>query len=266
MRSGKSEELARKKRETRSKKALLLLVPVLIALAAFQGPRLMKQLGDAKEATEEKQGEVVQGFEELAPNGPPTATDPAQPAQDAQAALAAAEGIADTDTPATPGDSDLVSFTRFDARDPFVQLVDDAEGDESADGSSPNEETTSSGSTTATTSATSSTSTASSSSSGSSDPTTATGGDTSSGSGETASQVTLTVNGDVIVVAVGDPFPAADPAFKVVAIEGDVVKIGLASGSFSNGVETLDLGEGESVTLISQPDGARFTIKVTSIG
>ncbi|MCC6223557.1 MAG: hypothetical protein IT201_08725 [Thermoleophilia bacterium] len=265
MRPAKSEELARKQREARSKKALLLLLPVLIALAVFQGPRLMRQLGDAKEATEAKQGEVVQGFEELAPNGPPTATGEAQPAPDAQAALAAADGIADTDTPATPADADLVSFTRFEARDPFVQLVDDTEGDESADGSSPNEETTSAASTSASTSATSSSATASSTSSGSSDPTTATGGDTSSGS-DPATEVTLTVNGDVIVVAVGDPFPAADPAFKVVAIEGDVVKIGLASGSFSNGVETLDLAEGESVTLISQPDGARFTIKVTSIG
>ena len=81
-----------------------------------------------------------------------------------------------------------------------------------------------------------------------------------------ASQVTLTVNGDVVVVAVGDVFPTADPAFRLVAIEATVVKIGLASGSFSNGVQTLDLEIGESVTLISQPDGARFTIKVTSIG
>lgn len=259
--STKSEEFARKQKSARSKKALLLLLPVLIALVAFQGPRLMKRLGDAKEATEEKQGEVVQGFEELAPNGPPNTAPAAVPA-DPAAALAAAEGIADTDTPAQGAESDLVSFTRFEARDPFVQLVDDAEGDESSETSSPNEET----STSSSTSSTSSTATASSSSSGSSEPTTATGGDTSSDTGDVATQVTLTVNGDVIVVAVGDAFPAADPAFKIVAIETTVVKVGLASGSFSNGVQTLDLEVGESVTLISQPDGARFTIKVTSIG
>lgn len=258
--STKSEELARKQKAARSKKTLLLLVPVLIALVAFQGPRLMKRLGDAKEATEEKQGEVVQGFEELAPNGVPATTAPGVVPADPAAALAAAESIADTDTPPPGGESDLVSFTRFEARDPFVQLVDDAGAEESADASSPSEEI----STSASTSSTSSTATASSSSSGSSEPTTATGGETSSG--EVASQVTLTVNGDVVVVAVGDVFPTADPAFKLVAIEATVVKIGLASGSFSNGVQTLDLELGESVTLISQPDGARFTIKVTSIG
>ena len=130
--STKSEELARKQKAARSKKTLLLLVPVLIALVAFQGPRLMKRLGDAKEATEEKQGEVVQGFEELAPNGVPATTAPGVVPADPAAALAAAESIADTDTPPLGGESDLVSFTRFEARDPFVQLVDDAGAEEPA--------------------------------------------------------------------------------------------------------------------------------------
>jgi hypothetical protein len=33
------------------------------------------------------------------------------------------------------------------------------------------------------------------------------------------------------------------------------------SGSFSNGVDTLTVKLGEPLTLISQPDGARYTIK-----
>lgn len=269
----RSEELARKQREARSKKLLLLLVPVLIGLAVFQGPRLMKQFDKAKETTEEVQGQVVQGFEELAPNGVPAETAPlGAPADPAIAALAAAEGLPDTDVPLEAGESELVSFTRFEPRDPFVQLVDDATEEDAS------ETTDSSGDTSTDTSADSGTDDSTSSSSDADDSgyddsgtydsgyDDSTGDTDSSDSGDTASQVTITVNGDVIVVAVGDTFPAADPAFKVVAIEGNVVKIGLASGSFSNGVDTLDLEVGESVTLISQPDGARFTIKITSLG
>lgn len=266
----RSEELARKQRDARSKKLLLLLVPVLIGLVVFQGPRLMKQFDKAKETTEDVQGQVVQGFEELAPNGVPAeAALPEAAADPAIAALAAAQGIPDTDVPLEPSESDLVSFTRFDARDPFVQLVDDAtEEDATSDG-------TESGTDSSTDSETDATSTDSTSSDSGSydsgsdaydsgyDDTT---GTDSSDAGETADQVTITINGDVIVVRVGDVFPVADPAFRIVAIEGNVVKVGLASGSFSNGVDTLDLEVGESVTLISQPDGARFTIKITSLG
>lgn len=89
-------------------------------------------------------------------------------------------------------------------------------------------------------------------------------GDTSASTATT--QVSISVNGTVTVVAVGDTFPTNDPAFKLVAIDGNIVKIGLAAGSFSNNVETLDLEVGDSVTLISQPDGARFTIEIVSLG
>ncbi len=261
----RSEELARKQRDARSKKLLLLLVPVMIGLVVFQGPRLMKQFDKAKETTEDVQGQVVQGFEELSPNGVPAETAlPGAVTDPAIAALATAEGIPDTDVPLEASESDLVSFTRFDARDPFAQLVDDVtEEDAASDVAESSTESSTDANSTDSTSSGSDAYDSGSYDSGYDDTTGDTG---SSDSGETASQVTIAVNGDVIVVRVGDVFPVADPAFKVVAIEGNVVKVGLASGSFSNGVDTLDLEVGESVTLISQPDGARFTIKITSLG
>ena len=42
------------------------------------------------------------------------------------------------------------------------------------------------------------------------------------------------------------------------------IKFGLVEGSFSSGVETLDLDLGKSITLISQPDGFRFTIELVA--
>ena len=38
--------------------------------------------------------------------------------------------------------------------------------------------------------------------------------------------------------------------------------IGLVTGSFSTGVPTVDLNVGETLTLISQPDGVRYEIEL----
>jgi hypothetical protein len=78
-------------------------------------------------------------------------------------------------------------------------------------------------------------------------------------------QVSISINGTVEVLAAGATFPSSDPAFELVAIDGNTVKIGLANGSFSSGAQTITLQMGTPVTLISQPDGARYTIKLISI-
>jgi hypothetical protein len=39
-------------------------------------------------------------------------------------------------------------------------------------------------------------------------------------------------------------------------------RTGLVTGSFSTGVPRIDLEVGESLTLVSQPDGIRYVIKV----
>jgi hypothetical protein len=229
----------------------------------------MKHFQQAKAKTESVQGSVVRGYEELAPGGPPTTAG--TEASGDQVAIAATEGLPNTDEPPEAGEDQLISFTRFEARDPFVQLVDDSsasgdepQGDEAAVGDTAATDSGSASSGTDTTAATST----GSSSSGSTDTTTTVGStdDTAATSGTTSTSVSISVNGDVLVVAVGDTFPPSDPAFKLVAIDGDLVKIGLAGGSFSNGAQTVNLKAGDSVTLISQPDGARFTIEIVEIG
>ena len=258
--TARTEERLRQKKQAKQKKVLFLLLPLLVILGAVQGPGLVKRLSKAQEATEDVQSQVVEGFEELAPSGPPTTTagEPAT-GTDAGAALVAADGLADTDAPPEGDEETLISFTRFEAHDPFVQLVDDVE-----EGTSESSATGTSGSTGTTTVDTGSSTTPSTTTVGS------TGGDTGvaddSGTTATTTQVTINVNGEVVVVNVGETFPPGDPAFELRAIDGDIVKIGLASGSFSNGVDTIDLEVGDSVTLISQPDGARFQIKIVKLG
>jgi hypothetical protein len=80
-----------------------------------------------------------------------------------------------------------------------------------------------------------------------------------------ASAASLEINGKSENVKVGDTFPAADPAFRLVEINGQSADIGLVSGTFANGQETLAIKVGEALVLISDPDGTRYAIKLLGV-
>jgi hypothetical protein len=84
--------------------------------------------------------------------------------------------------------------------------------------------------------------------------------------GVATDQAKISINGQVQTLSVGDKFPQTDPAFELVAVSAGQATIGLANGTFSSGVQTITLNVGEPITLISQPDGARFTLKLISVG
>jgi hypothetical protein len=79
-----------------------------------------------------------------------------------------------------------------------------------------------------------------------------------------ASSASLEVNGAAEDVKIGETFPAADPAFRLVDAGGQSAEIGLASGSFANGQETIAVNMGETLVLVSDPDGKRYAIKLLS--
>jgi hypothetical protein len=239
----------KKARDARARKVLLVLVPVLIAIIAWQGPKVLKQVrGEGSNAA------AAQPAATPLPATPGTTEAPATtppPGDEAAVVVSVNASLADTDTPAPADEGQLITFGRFEATDPFVQLV--SAGDEEAaateDGASTTPSTTTPSTTTPTT------------------PPPATGGTPTgppsvSNGGSTATEVSISVNGKVLVLGVGDTFPESDPAFEVVSIGADSAEIGLVSGAFSGGVETVTLEIGEPVTLISQPDGARFTLKL----
>ena len=74
------------------------------------------------------------------------------------------------------------------------------------------------------------------------------------------------MNGISESVTPGGTFPTSDPIFQLVSIAPSSVKIGLVSGDFSNGAKTITVKLGKSVTLVSQPDGFRYTIKLVQLG
>lgn len=80
-----------------------------------------------------------------------------------------------------------------------------------------------------------------------------------------ASSASLEVNGTTEEVKIGETFPAGDPAFRLVTAGGQSAEIGLASGTFSNGQETIAVNVGETLVLISDPDGKRYAIKLVGV-
>jgi hypothetical protein len=73
------------------------------------------------------------------------------------------------------------------------------------------------------------------------------------------------VNGSSQSVAVGDSFPASDPTFELVSLTTEKAVVGLVSGTFEGGQETVEVAVGEQLQLVAD-DGASYTIKLVSVG
>jgi hypothetical protein len=96
-------------------------------------------------------------------------------------------------------------------------------------------------------------------------PSSTSSSDGSEGPTGNASSASLEVNGAAEDVKIGETFPAADPAFRLVNAGGQSAEIGLASGSFANGQETIAVNMGETLVLVSDPDGKRYAIKLLGV-
>jgi hypothetical protein len=70
----------------------------------------------------------------------------------------------------------------------------------------------------------------------------------------------IAVNGRVEVVRVGASFPSSNPLFRLVSASHGGVRIGIANGSYSSGARTVSLTLGRSLTLVDTADGIRYKI------
>lgn len=234
-------EARRKQREAQQKKLLLVLVPVFIAVVAWQGPKTLKQLRGEQEAAVPAAATATTPA--VTTPAPASGETPAAASDPTAVAAAAETTLPDTDEPTPPDEGQIIGFSRFSATDPFVQLVDENTTSTADEAQTPTPTTTTAGTSTPPPSAETPPST------------------TPVAPPVTASSATVSVNGRVQVLVVGDTFPQSDPAFTLVSISAEAIEIGLADGQFSDGQSTITIRKGESVTLVSQPDGARFTIR-----
>jgi hypothetical protein len=223
---------------------------LLVALLAFQVPRVMKQLNKKPPAPVASVSTTTAAPPTGTPTlAAPTLSGPQQPSS-ATPALISGDGVATADGPPSLQEGQLASFSRFASKDPFAQqLSDDSTsaspsgggGKPKSGGSSP----TPSGAT---------------GSSGGSVP-------ASGGSQPAPGNAVISVNGTLMAVTVGTDFPAAsatDPAvqplFRLVSLSAHSAKISIVGGSYSSGAPTVTLRENKPLTLMNTADGTRYRL------
>jgi hypothetical protein len=254
--SKKGEEILRQRKENKQKKLLLVLGPIFLLLMIWQGPGYVNMLtgGGSSEPTAATTSTPT-------PTGatpdPGSAPPPSTAAPDPSAVpptQPAADGLSlpDSDQPLGAETGQLISFGRFLGKDPFKQgVAPPPTSDGSTPGTAGGSGSTGGGGTVV-------------------PPPTSTdggGGGDSGGGGSftTASTANIRVNGTTEAVKRDTPFPTSDPLFQLVSLTNTTAKIGLVAGSFSNGKKTVTLKLGKVLTLVSEPDGLRYRLKLISI-
>ena len=244
--ASKADAAAAKQRQ---QKMILIVGGVLLAgLLAFQGPKLMKQLKGSKTAAP---AAATDGT--AAPGTTPGATGTTGTVTPGTGTVTPAVGtvgggpsgevagvvIRPVGAPAA-STGQLTSFTRFKAKDPFVQQVNETPGGGGGDTGTTTGSTTTPGGTTGTATPTTSTPAA-------------------------LGYATLMVNGKAQQLQLKDVFPKGNPTFVLTAIDKDFVKVTVAGGKFAGG-GAIKLERGKSVTLMNTTTGQRFVMKLVYTG
>lgn len=255
MAASKTEDRLRKQKEAKQKKILFALLPVLLILLVWQGPKTVGAFTGGDSPAEAVPAPTSATTTGTAPD-PASGAAPSTAAPPPSTATQSAGALPNTNAQVEAGTGQLVTFDRFVGKDPFKQQViqdaDDGGGD--GGGNKPGDDGGSGGGFGGGTPGGPG---GTSPPPGGGDP----GGDQPSG----PTSATLSVNGSQQLVPVGGTFPKSDPVFRLASVASTSVRIGLVSGSFSSGVDTIKIAVGKSVTLVSQPDGTRYTIKLLRV-
>jgi hypothetical protein len=239
-----------KAKQKRQKVIAAGLGVVFLAVAAFQGPKLWKQLHPANSQARPSYNETTSttaGTPSLAaPTLGGSQTPSSTPSTD--------PSLASSPTPPV-ADGQLSSFSLFASKDPFAQQLSDE---------NPNSSSSASGGT--------------SGGSPSGGAGGGGGGGASSSSGGSASApapgtAVITVNGTLYSVAVGNDFPEASstdpsiqPLFHLISLTAHSAKISIVGGSYASGAAAVTLHENKAVTLMNTADGTRYTIILKPVG
>jgi hypothetical protein len=247
--AAKQQAALKKQKAKKQKKILIGLAPVFLLVMVFMGPGLLSSVTGGKKAAPPPviPADTTGGPATPTP-APGTGAAPSTAAPAAGTATTAAPTsttLDDTDDLSSVGPGQLVSFDRFVGRDPFRQGIaakpPDA-GTGGATGGTPKPPT--GGSTGGSTG----------------------GGTTGGSSGDAYTKATIEVNGVSEVITEDGTFPESDPIFKLVKVTKGGIELGLVSGQFNAGDQTIAVKKGKTVTLVSQPDGLRYVIKLVAVG
>jgi hypothetical protein len=214
-----------KAKAKRQKIILAVLGVVFVGVLAWQVPGVLKMMNEKPPPT-------------TAPPPPAATPLPGAPVSAPGTPVAATGTLVDSDPTAQAAGGQLVSFDRFESKDPFQQQL----GDKPTSAPAAQNDTPAS--------------------------TPKTPGSGGSGSGSAPrpaarpapTTAEITINGTKETVSVGGTFPAADPMFVLVSVTRTSAKIGISGGSLEAGKATVTLQKGKKLTLENTVDGSRYVL------
>ena len=229
---------ARAEKDRRTKMVAIGLSVVLVAVLAFEVPKMMHSGSSASTppaATTTTDATTATGTPVT--SAPGTAAAASMPTTSTK--------VPNSDPLPQSSKGTLDSFSHFTGKDPFAQQISNS-APSTASSSQPG------------------TGTLSANVSGGSSASSAGSGHAQHPSRTLAATgaARISVNGRVQVVRVGASFPSANPLFRLVGLAHGGVRIGIASGSYTSGAQTVSLTLGRTLTLVDTADGIRYKIRL----
>lgn len=223
---------------------------ILLLLLVIQVPKLLNR-------THQTTSTSTPAAAQTTPTAPTTAT-PSAP-------TGGSSKLTDVDITPTPAAGQLVTFSRFESKDPFVQQIT-----AQVAGSAASPTAASAPATTGTAPASTSTSTtqpAATTTTPAATPTPARTPPTSSSTaGRTLSaSAPISVNGVAQTVEVGSLFPKRQKIFRLVSVTATTATISIAGGSLEGGATSATLTLGRTLTLMNKANGRRYALRLLSI-
>ena len=215
---------------------------VFVGVLVFQAPTILGMFGGGSSTTASESAPTpapvpVPVTPVPATPGAPVPTTPV-PGTTGPAALV------DSDPAPVPADGQLVTFDRFESKDPFVQQVGN-ETESGGQASAPS---------------------APADAGPKADENKQDGGGADPAPQPTpqpvSSTATIAVNGTEHEVSPGGSFPQDDPIFRLVSLKKGTAKIGIVGGGYANGAPTITLKKGgKPVTLMNTADGTSYVLR-----
>jgi hypothetical protein len=224
------------KAKARKQKIVAAVLGVLfLGVMVYQAPTILGLFGGGS-------SEVAS---EPAPPPPPGAAPaPVTPAPATPAAPSPAGSaqLVDSDPAPAPSQSQLVTFDRFESKDPFAQQAEQGpETNAPASPGAPDE-------------------------GGSAPGVTEPESQRPSPPATSALTAKISVNGVSSDVTVANTFPEGDSIFKLVSLTKTTAKVGIVDGTYATGSQTITLKRGgKPVTLMNTADGTTYVLRLVSV-
>jgi hypothetical protein len=222
------------KAKARKQKIVAAVLGVLfLGVMVYQAPTILGLFGGSSEVATEP-----------APPPPPAAAAPAPGVVTPAAAPATGSAeLVDTDVVAQPTQGQLVTFDRFESKDPFAQQAEEAgESAPAAENAPPKD-------------------------SGLTENPGQAAPESPPPPPTKVETATISVNGVSTQASVGGTFPEDDPIFKLVSLTKRSAKVGIVDGTYATGSATITLTKGgKPVTLMNTAEGTTYVLRLVSVG